>query len=70
MRPGSSKFANIVEAIRALRTRKIMITPITNTPGTLSLILTHPALVQDRDFIREVMALGVDLFKIERNIQD
>lgn len=70
----SSKFKNIVEAVKAIRDRGVTpsgtVTKDTNGRDVLWVKILNPTLKEDKDLVLQIMALGVDLYKIEKNITD
>lgn len=63
----TSKFHSIAAAILAMRNREVV--PHRDSM-TDELSLIQPDLFSDKELVREIMKLGVDLYKIEKNIQD
>lgn len=72
---GDSCFKNIVEAVKAVRARKLSFTTdhmmeIPTGRDRLLVSMLHPTMKSDKDLVLEIMKLGVDLYKIEKNITD
>lgn len=74
MARSTSRFKSIAEALKALRDRKTtpVATKMTSSKDkdVLWVEVLNPTLALDKELVVEIMKLGQDLYKIEKNIQD